>query len=136
MWKKRSPLGKYSDIVALWITRTHLLNSIYQRKGHLLHNQGNFVRNVNPHEECTRQFQTQQTRDNHFGSGDNLQNIVNIGVRGMKMEERREVLLPDQKQYKEDDGKKLGEEGEKRSLALEKKLHTKMKTEEKEKITH
>ena len=30
------------------------------------------------------------------------------------MEERREVLLPDQKQHKEDDGKKkLGEEGEK-----------------------
>ena len=49
------------------------------------------------------------------------------------MEERREVLLPDQKQHKEDDGKKkLGEEGEKRSLALEKKLHTKTKTEKKE----
>ena len=80
-----------------------------------------------------RQSRTQQIRDNQFGSGDNLQNIVNIGVRGMKMEERREALLPDQKQYKEDDGKKnLGEEGEKGSLALEKKLHTKMKTEKKE----
>ena len=48
------------------------------------------------------------------------------------MEERREALLPDQKQYKEDDGKKkLGEERKKGSLALEKKLHTKMKTEKK-----
>ena len=85
MWKKRLPLGEYSDVVTLWITRTHLLNSIYQRKGHLLRNQGNFVRNVNPHEERERQSRTQQTRDNHFGSGDNLQNIVNIGVRGKKM---------------------------------------------------
>ena len=48
------------------------------------------------------------------------------------MEERREVLLPDQKQHKEDDGKKKLGEGEKRSLALEKKLHTKTKTEKKE----
>lgn len=88
---------------------------------------------MNPHEECERQSRTQQARDNHFGSGDNLQNIVNNGVRGMKMEERRKALLPDQKQHKEDDGKKkLWKEGEERSLALEKKLHTKMKTEEKE----
>ena len=54
----------------------------------------------------------------------------------MKMEERREVLLPDQKQHKEDDEKKkLGEEGEKRSLELEKTLHTKTNTEKKERST-